>query len=126
MAGEVEWYGPETGRGSLDDTVSHMPGVRRAVESGAKKIGRHAEMLLSAHHKTGASKIELEGAPPRLLDWYVLLTDPDPGGEGKGGKNKRDRSAMSIEFGWTDKDGEFHDGLHILGQAMNSAVRKNL
>lgn len=132
MAGKVEWYGPEHGRGSLDDTVSHLPGVRKSIEQGARKIYRHAQLLHSAHSKTGDSKIELEGSPPHLLDWYVLLTDVERGNWGEGGDDDEgapsnpDRSAMSIEFGWTDKHGNVHEGLHILGRAMNAAVRKHL
>jgi hypothetical protein len=35
-----------------------------------------------------------------------------------------DRSAMSIEFGWTTKKGKEVPGLHILGGAMNRAVAR--
>lgn len=121
--GVVEWYGPEHGKGSLDDTVSHLPGVRAAVKSGAMKIYRHAYSLHATHSKTGASAIDIEGSPPRDLDWYVYLTDVE---SGDSESSNPDRSAMSIEFGWTDRGGEYHEGLHILKRAMDSAVRKHV
>lgn len=122
-AGKVEWYGRPTGRGSLDDTVSHLDGVRNEVKRAAWSLYRHAARLHATHSKTGASAIDIEGAPPRLLDWYVYLTDVE---SGDSESNNPDRSAMSIEFGWTDKNDVFHDGLHILGRAMNAAVRRHV
>ena len=121
----IEWYGPERGKGSVESHVSHMDGTRAAVLGAAMGIGRDAAANLSAHYRRGNAYIEVEGAPPRKLDAYVYLRDSDPGGEGKGGKNKNDRSAMSIEFGWTTKNGEFVPGLHILGNAMKRAAAKN-
>lgn len=121
----IEWYGPERGKGSVESHVSHMDGTRAAVLGAAMGIGRDAAANLSAHYRRGNAYIEVEGAPPRKLDAYVYLRDSDPGGEGKGGKNKNDRSAMSIEFGWTTKNGKFVPGLHILGNAMKRAAAKN-
>lgn len=127
----IEWYGPARGKGSVEDIVSHMPQVRNAVHEKAMDMGFLAELLLLEHRRTGAAKIRVEGAPPRKLDSYVYLEDADPGGEGEG-RNMADRSAMSIEFGWTQthafgkrlKQPIHHDGLHILGQVMNRAARR--
>lgn len=126
MAGDhiIEWYGPDRGKGSVEDTVSHMPEVRRAVFGKAMGMGREAAMALSAHRHRGNAFIEVEGAPPRLLDAYIYLRDADPGGEGIAGRNKADRSAMSIEFGWTTKKGKEVPGLHILGGVMHRAARR--
>jgi hypothetical protein len=63
----------------------------------------------------------------------VELRDKDPGGKDRTGKpNVADRSAMSIEFGWTQthafgkklKHPVHHDGLHLMRWAMNSHVRR--
>lgn len=121
----IEWYGPERGKGSVESHVSHMDGTRAAVLGAAMGIGRDAAANLRAHYRRGNAYIEVEGAPPRKLDAYVYLRDSDPGGEGKAGKNKFDRSAMSIEFGWTTKKGKEVPGLHILGNAMKRAAARN-
>jgi Family of unknown function (DUF5403) len=130
---DVTWYHPERGgRGPESSTgavVSYLPGVRTELRLTAQRMGREASMALSAHRKTGAAHIEVE---KHDLDWYVRLVDKDPGGKGKAGKNKADRSAMSIEFGWVQThafgkklaEPVQHDGLHILGNVMNRAAAK--
>lgn len=120
----IEWLTPERGKNSVEDIVSHMPGTRSAVMGAAMGIARDASANLSAHYRKGNAYIEVEGAPPRKLDAYVYLRDSDPGGEGRGGRNKNDRSAMSIEFGWTTKKGKEVPGLHILGNAMRRAASR--
>ena len=119
---EIDWYVPERGPGGLGDIVSNQDGVRRAVQGKAEGMAREAAAGLARHHGKGNAHINVVGAPPRKLDAYVELRDADPGGEGKAGKNKRDRSAMSIEFGWTTKNGHEVPGLHILGHVMNRAA----
>lgn len=129
---DIEWFGPPRGKGSVEDIVSHMPQVRDAVHDKAMDMGWLAELILLEHRRSGSAHIRVEGAPPRKLDSYVYLEDADPGGKGKGGKNKGDRSAMSIEFGWTQthafgkklRTPIHHDGLHVLGQVMARAARK--
>jgi hypothetical protein len=120
----IEWYLPDRGPNSVESLVSHMDGTRSAVFGAAMGMGRDASANLSAHYRKGNAFIEVEGAPPRKLDSYVYLRDADPGGEGKGGRNTTDRSAMSIEFGWTTKTGKDIKGLHILGNAMNKAASR--
>jgi hypothetical protein len=118
--GDVEWYGPERGRNSVEDVVSHLPGVRAALAGKAMGMAREAAALLAVHHRKGQAYIDVVGAPPRKLDWYIHLRDADPGGKGKAGKNRADRSAMSIEFGWVTKSGKHVEGLHILGNVIRN------
>jgi len=120
----IEWLTPDNGIHSVESIVSHMPGTRAAVLGAAMGMARDASANLSMHYRKGNAYIEVEGAPPRKLDAYVYLRDSDPGGEGRGGRNKADRSAMSIEFGWTTKKGKEVPGLHILGNAMQRAASR--
>lgn len=125
--GDIHWYLPEHGRNGLNDLVSHMGGVRNAVQYEAWGLAREASMAMAAHRHRGRAHVEMgrhPNASPRTPDWYVYLRDADPGGEGIAGKNKGDRSAMSIEFGWTTKNGNEVPGLHILGGVMKRAARK--
>jgi hypothetical protein len=140
MASGIEWYYPEHGQipnGTINDIVSHLPGVEREVKLKANSMASEAWLQLMWHHKTGAAHIEVARHPKasaRTPDWYVYMRDRDPGGEGIGNAtgNKRDRSAMSIEFGWTQthvfgrklKEPIHHDGLHILGSVMDRAAAK--
>lgn len=111
----IQWFGPRSGKGSVEDVVSHLGPVRQAVTGKAMGMAREASMALSRHHLTGAAHINVTLAPPRELDVYVEMHDQDPGGRGR--RPGKDRSAASIEFGW-----EGHDGLHILGNVMNRAI----
>lgn len=123
---DIEWYGPNRGLNSVEDIVSHMPGVRMAVDVKARAMGREAEALLAMHFRTGSAHVDVARHPrpgARTPDWYIYLRDADPGGEGKPG-NRRDRSAMSIEFGWVRKDGRTVAGLHILGKVMGRNIQR--
>jgi hypothetical protein len=110
--------------------------VKAELALKARSMASDAWLSLSWHRKTGAAKIEVEH---HELDWYVKLTDADPGGGGHrmsrvhvGGTNEQDRSAMSIEFGWLQthafgqkmKQPIHHDGLHVLKGAMDRAARR--
>lgn len=124
----INWYHPERGgRGPESSTgavVSHLPGVRAEVQAKARSMASTAWLQLLFHRQTGAATIRVIAPPRTDLDAHVVLHDTDPGGEGKAGKNKHKRSAMSIEFGWTTKNGKDVEGLHILGNAMDQAVRR--
>lgn len=127
--GNITWYVKESGKGnSLNDIVSHLPGVHNATLGAAMGIARVASANLSAHHHRGHARIEVDRHPnasARTPDWYVYLTDADPGGSVKGvWRNQMDRSAMAIEFGWTTKKGTEVKGLNILGGAMNRAAAR--
>lgn len=131
---DIEWYhkerggrGPESSTGAV---VSHLPGVKDALAKQARGMASSAWLSLSWHRQTGAARIEVE---KHDLDWYVVLKDADPGGEGIAGKNRTDRSAMSIEFGWTQThvfgrkldQPIHHPGLNILGGVMDRAARRH-
>lgn len=134
----IDWYHPARGgRGPESSTgavVSHLPGVKSAVKEKASSVASDAWITLYFHRKTGVASIKVVG-PPRLhTDSYVVLHDVDPGGEGIGDAygRKHKRSAMSIEMGWNqthvygrelDKP-IHHEGLHILQNAMNRAIRR--
>lgn len=118
----IEWYGTARGKDSVESIVSHLDPVRDAVKNKAENMGREASAKLAGHHRKGKAHIVVTPAPPRKLDAWVELRDQDPGGKGLAGKNKMDRSAMSIEFGWTTKKGEEVPGLDILGSVMRRAV----
>jgi hypothetical protein len=143
MAHEITWLkpdgspAPDRGKGSVEDTVSHLPKVKDAVHKKALTIGRDAHSKLAAHRRKGKAYIEVarhENASADTPDWYVYLKDEDPGG-GDGEyvrKNRLDRSAMSIEFGWVQRKAfgkklaqpVRHEGLHILGGAMQRAINR--
>jgi hypothetical protein len=141
--GKIYWYhrakggrGPESTTGAV---VSYLPGVRQAVSEKAHSMASEAWLQLAWHRKTGAAHIKVEKYD---LDWYVKLVDKDPSGEELGsrisrvannGTNERDRSAMSIEFGWMQthafgkrlKVPVHHDGLHILDGVMKRAAARH-
>lgn len=143
MAHDIEWLTPEgapaarRGRKSVEDTVSHLGPVHAAVHRKASSMAFEAAAKLAAHRRKGNAYIELarhENASERTPDWYIYLRDVDPGG-GAGEyvfKNRLDRSAMSIEFGWTQTRAFgkklaapiHHDGLHILGGVMERAINR--
>lgn len=132
----IEWLtpggapSPDRGENSVEETVSHTWATWRAVQTKARHMAAEAEVNLARHHRTGSAHIKVVGAPPRKLDAWVVLEDADPGGEGRAGKNIADRSAMSIEFGWTQTHAfgrklatpKHHDGLDILGSVMRGAI----
>lgn len=133
--GDITWLVKERGKGGLGDIVSHFPGVEHAVQVAAVKITIDATTNLARHRDKGRAEVEIRRHPragATTPDWYVYLQDADPGGEGKAGKNKGDRSAMSIEFGWTQTHAwgkkldqpVRHEGLHVLENAMNRAVAR--
>jgi hypothetical protein len=142
MAHEITWLqpsgapAPDRGKGSVEDTVSHLTKVKDAVHKKALTIGRDAQAKLAGHRRKGNAHIEVgrhENASADTPDWYVYLKDEDPGGDVNGvWRNQADRSAMSIEYGWTQrkafgkklKEPIRHEGLHILGGAMQRAVNR--
>jgi len=124
----IDWYHPERGgRGPESSTgavVSHLPGVKLAVHEQANSMASQAWLTLLFHRKTGAASISVIAPPTTETDSHVVLHDPDPGGEGKAGPNKHKRSAMSIEMGWTTKNGKHVEGLHVLQNAIDHAAAR--
>lgn len=133
---KIEWYHPERGgRGPESSTgavVSHLPGTRMAVQEKARSLASEAWIQLLWHRQTGAASITVVAPPKTDLDAWVVLHDKDPGGNGRAGKNKHKRSAMSIELGW-HQDNAFgipgrqagHPGLHILDGVMKRAINRH-
>lgn len=138
MAPNIEWLSPDgspspdKGKNSVEETASYTWATWRAVQKKARTMGLEAEANLLAHQHKGHARVKVVGSPPRDLDAWVVLEDTDPGGKGKAGKNIADRSAMSIEFGWTQthafgkrlKRRHKHEGLHILGGVMQRAISR--
>lgn len=141
MAPNIEWKtpsgapAPDDGEGSVEDTVSHLAPVRKAVHKKALSMGMEAQAALAAHRRRGKAEVVVDRHPrfgEGTPDWYVILRDDDPGGDGRAGKNLEDRSAMSIEFGHIQRS-RFGkrlavphkvEGLHVLGNAMNRAIAR--
>lgn len=130
----IDWYHPARGgRGPESSTgavVSHLPGVRAAVMQKANSMASEAWMQLLWHRQTGVASIKVVGPPTTELDAHVVLHDVDPGGNGRGGKNKHKRSALSIELGWHQENAfgiegrtAGHPGLHILDGVMQRAIQ---
>lgn len=69
---------PLSGRRSVEDVVSHVPGVRKALADKAYKGASYADLLLDIRprHRTGASQIDVQAGD---LDYYIVLSDRTPG-----------------------------------------------
>lgn len=124
-----KWYQRETGPGQMSDIVAHTTPVVEALQQQANRLADRAQSNLDtrAVHRTGDSNVGVahrgdslgDGTVSRL-DSYVYLYDPTDEG-----------AAASIEFGWSqtreNEDGEEftygHDGLRVLEDAVNFAVR---
>lgn len=122
---DIEWYGPERGKGSVGDVVSHLPGVIDAVREKGRDMANDADLLLAAHRLRGHAEINLVTGD---VDTYIVLQDHIPSDEDSGGN-----TAMSIEYGWTQRTGFRgepldapikHGGLHILGSVMKQHMRR--
>lgn len=124
----IHWYHPARGgRGPESSTgavVSHLPGVRLSVVQQANSMASTAWLTLLFHRKTGAASISVVAPPTTELDAHVVLHDTDPGGIGKAGPNMHKRSAMSIEMGWTTKNGKHVAGIHALQHAIDRAAAR--
>lgn len=109
---DVDWYYAPTGPGQIADIVSHQPGIRGVMMYHAMGMAREALFHLSAHRDKGHTQIYVVGAPPTKLDWYVVMDH-----------EQNMAAAAAIEWGFTDKHGKHHEGLHILGDVMRNATR---
>lgn len=88
---KIHWYGPPTGRGSVDDVVSHTVEVYDALKKHSAEIASDARATLAmAYHRPEAERSyigvidagesEFGWAPE--LDSTVYLAAPDDGGNG--------------------------------------------
>ena len=108
MAYWIKWYGPKSGRGSVEDIVSHKPQVKAELALQASQIAARASSNLnvSPKRRTGESSIGLEGpASGRKLDWVVYLDS----GEG----NKGASAGIEQELG-------------ILAESVGRAIRRGV
>lgn len=98
----VKWLGfidnsgarrPLHGSQSVEDVVSHLPGVQATLRQEAQKIGMVADLLLDirSERRTGASDVlVMQGK----LDQYVVLQDNSPGASA----SERKAAAAGIEM----------------------------
>jgi len=129
----IYWYGPEFGKGSTHDRVSHTYPVVNSMRSHAYRMAIDARFNLdsSPEHRTGRSQI---GMQQELLDFYVYLHDPE-----------NFKAAKSIEDGhWAygygrarreklgDAEGPVQatsrrwvEGLHPLQRAADAAISRS-
>lgn len=108
MAEWVEWYGRgiegfpdiKTGRGSVEDIVSHTREVHRSLDAHQLQIAARARANLEsrARRRSGSFQIGTLQPPQTMLDRYVYLSDT--------GEDNWWQSAVSLEMGhWTGKRG---------------------
>lgn len=80
----IRWYGPNEGKGSVEDKVSHQPQVKAALLAHATAMHTDASIALETRPalRTGEAQVGMHGPPHgRDLDWVVYLnsnnkTDP--------------------------------------------------
>lgn len=105
------WYGPNSGRGSVEDIVSHKPQVKSELRFQANLIYSRAKSNLEVkpETRTGEAQVGIHGpAQGTLLDYYVYL---DAGGDRPGEDTKG--AAINIE--------RRHG---ILAEAVGRAIRR--
>lgn len=89
----------------LDAVIAHLPGVTKAVHNKAQTFGRRAEKSLAKHRRTGAARIEVKTGS-KGVDTYVSLVD---------------KNVLSIEYGYTAKNGRHVKGLYIITKLLAGA-----
>lgn len=101
---KIQWYGPNRGRGSVEDIVSHLGVVQDAIEGHAEKIAADADRVLDgAPHRTGEATIKIVRPPATDLDRHVYLVDP-----------RGFAAAASIELGyWHATKGNKGGGYYV-------------
>lgn len=111
MARWLGWYGPDEGRGSVEDIVSHKPQVKAELASQAALMYARARSNLEVRPeiRTGEATVGIHGpAHGRFLDYVVYL---DAGGDRPGEDTVG--AALSIE--------RRHG---ILAEAVGRAIRR--
>lgn len=89
MARWLTWYGPRSGKGSVEDIVSHKPQVKSALAYHAGLIYARAaaNLEIMPRERTGEASIGIDGpASGRFLDYVVYLkaNGDEPGEDTKG------------------------------------------
>lgn len=132
----AEWLGfiypsgaerPLKGSGSVEDEVSHLPAVKAALKAAAHPLAARAQSNLSLHRDTGSAKVIIVSPPRTKLDWHVAIVDPTPADGVADRTDNENKSAISIELGhWvkTKTGRKWVDGIHALGNAVDSRVAK--
>lgn len=94
MAEWLGWEGPPSGKGSVDDVVSHADVVKSAVKRYGMPIYHRAEANLHAHRDKGHFEVTTAqaGWGKVKLDFHIILQDSDP-------QHGSFRSAASLEYG---------------------------
>lgn len=141
--GAIEWFGPDSGKGSVEHVVSGHNDTIYAVRKAARKLATDADFVLRAHRDTGDASIGVihdmeraEHGPRRLIDSvvYLVASETTTGSEGD-----KLRAVMSIEKGHytsgrqhngegprTKADHKAHwvDGVAPLSTAMTKSIRE--
>lgn len=85
--------GPDHGKGSVDDVVSHAAVVKDAVNAAGRKAYHKAEVKLHAHRNEGHFEVTtMQSGWGSKLDFHIILQDNDP-------DHGSFKSAASLEFG---------------------------
>lgn len=84
----------------FNEMLAHHPDVQANLKRRASRVAERAAARHAAHRDTGDSYITLEHGD---VDWYIVLND-----------ERGLEHAWNIEYGQTDRDGEFRDGIHTL------------
>lgn len=101
MAEWIKWYGPRSGRGSVEDVVSHKPQVKAELAAQAHLIAARASsnLAVSPKHRTGESNIGTQGpSSGRKLDWVVFL-DSGEGSKGASAGIEQELGILSESVG---------------------------
>lgn len=87
------WEGPDRGKGSVDDVVSHAEVVKSALKRHGMPIYHRAESALHAHRDQGHFEVTtMQAGWGSKLDFHIILQDNDP-------DSGSFRSAASLEYG---------------------------
>lgn len=88
---------------NIERRLARTPGVRRAVDDAAKRVGRRAEQNLASNRDTGNARIEVDTDG---TDALVSLVDPNG-------------NALAIEFGHhNNRSGRYVEGSYVLTTAV--------
>lgn len=85
---------------NCNDTVAHLPGVRRALKKQANRMAAIASGVLAEHRHAGHASIEVTQGS---VDSFVSLDD-----------TRGQRAAAAIEFGHMAPNGRWVEGIHAI------------
>lgn len=125
------WEGPDHGKGSVDDVVSHADVVKSALKRHGMKIYHRAEAKMHAHRDEGHFSVSTmqAGWGKVKLDFYIVLEDSDP-------QDGSFKSAASLEYGhwnihpktkkrtWVEGKWILHDAAGLPHERTNPSPKK--